>query len=214
MLAFLNNPDLLALLDSWKEGLSGLAESLSVATWIPFAVLLVLAVFLGQAAYKLIKLVTALSLGAVGYFVGEALFGLLVESFPKLPAWAVYVFGGVAALLFCILAFTKFSYAWYGLATLVGYVLLAALLPSGNEFLSLGGALLFAFLGVCLIRAVFILATSIAASGIAVFSLGAIFPEQSFLQLGGEDWLVYAVLGGLALLFATVQFLTNRKEKE
>lgn len=213
MLAFLKHPDLLALLESFTESLTQLAESLSVAAWIPFAVALVLAVILGQAGYRLIKLVTSLSLGAVGYFLGELLFALVRTRAPEAPCWLIYVFGGAAAILFFALAFAKFSYAWYGIAALLGYVCLAQLLPAGYELLSVGGALLFAFLGVCLVRAVFILSTSLVASGIAVACLGAIFPQQSVLQLG-EHWGACAILLGLALLFAIVQFATNRKKKE
>ena len=109
MLAFLKHPDLLALLESFTESLTQLAESLSVAAWIPFAVALVLAVILGQAGYRLIKLVTSLSLGAVGYFLGELLFALVRTRAPEAPCWLIYVFGGVAAILFFALAFAKFS---------------------------------------------------------------------------------------------------------
>lgn len=213
VLAFLKHPDPWALLESFTEWLTHLAESLSVATWIPFAVVLVLAVILGQAGYRLIKLVTALSLGVVGYFLGEPLYALLCTRVPEAPEWLIYAFGGAVAILFFALAFAKFSYAWYGIAALFGYVLLQQLLPSGYKLLSAGGALLFAFLGVCLVRAVFILVTSLLASGVAVTCLGAIFPQQSVLQLG-EHWGACAILLGLALLFAVIQFATNRKKKE
>lgn len=213
MVEFFQNPDILKLLRSCNEAISDLAEKVTLDAWILFAVATALALAVGIFGYKLIKLVMALGIGAGGYFVGEELYRLLAEKFTEIPDWAVYVCGGVVALVFCIFAFCKFSYAWFGTAAIIGYIAVGHFMPSGYALLTAGAALLIALLSISLIRVVFILLTSAVAGGFAISFLGQIFPEQGFLQVG-EGWLPYVLVAVAAILFAIVQFAINRHKIE
>lgn len=213
MVEFFQNPDLLKLLQSCNNAISSLADKITLDAWIAFAVAAALAAAVGAFGYKLIKLVIALGFGVGGYFIGEDLYRLLAEKFTELPDWAVYVCGGVVAVGFCVFAFLKFSYAWFGVAAIFGYIAVGHFMPDGYVLLSVGAALLIALLSVSLIRVVFILATSAMAGGFLISFLGAIFPEQGFLQIG-QGWIPYVLVAVAAILFASVQFATNRQRIE
>ncbi|MBQ1229411.1 MAG: hypothetical protein IIX80_00105 [Clostridia bacterium] len=213
MVEFFQNPDLLKLLQSCNDAIISLAGKITLDAWIAFIIAAVLAAAVGVFGYKLIKLVIALGFGVGGYFIGEELYRLLSEKLTEIPDWAVYVCGGVVALGFCIFAFCRFSYAWFGAAAIFGYIAVGHFMPDGYVLLSVGAALLIALLSVSLIRVVFILVTSATAAGFLISFLGAIFPEQAFLQIG-QGWIPYVLVGVATILFASVQFAINRQKLE
>lgn len=192
--------------------ITDLAESIGVGEVLFFALGLAVAVVVGLYGYSLIKLISALSFGGIGYIVGAALFGFLDARVDWLPAWGVYLVGGVLAVAFLCMAYFKFSYALYSLFAFAGCVVTQ--FYCGDATLALGGAVVAAMLSVFFIRWTYILTCAVTCGLLAVNCLSQILPSVELVQLKSGNWLALCCTGALALVFAVFQLFTTRKLKK
>ena len=100
-----------------------IAASLGINDVVFFAVGIALMVILGIMGYKIIKLVVSLCGALIGYYAGVELFLFWESAVCDLPNWSVYIFCGAVALLLIVLAFWKFSYAWFCIVGALAYAL-------------------------------------------------------------------------------------------
>ena len=208
----LSSKDVYQVLDALNGRIADWASSLSVSAVLLFAAGLVLAWIMGLAGYRLIKLIMGLSFGTIGYLVGTACFSLLAEKWTWLPAWGVYVLGGLAAIVFLCLAFVKFSYAMFVSFALAGYCM--TLFYIGDAMIALGGGILLAMLSVFMVRVVFIPTCSFLCGFLSISFLSQLLPKAEWLQLKDGNWLSLCCAIGLSVIFAVLQFVVNRKYKE
>ena len=208
----LSSKDLYQVLADFNDVVTDVADSIGIgAIWF-FAVGLALMLVFGFGGYKLVKLITALSFGGVGYFVGVALFHFLQERAEWLPAWCVYVVGGLVAVLFLLMAFAKFSYALFAMFALAGYFVTAFYF--NDVKIALGGAIFLAMLSVFFIRWVYILTSSFLCGFFALSFLSQILPDVERLQMEEGNWFSLCCALALTLVFAVCQLVVTRKEKK
>ncbi len=208
----IGSKDVYTVLADLNSTIEGWAEKIKIGSWIVFLIGLALAVGIGFFGYKLIKLMMGLGLAYVGYFVGVEVFALVQKPMDWIPDWCAYIFGGLIALVFLALAFAKFSYTIYSVFALIGYCV--TMFYTENLILAIGGAVLLAMLSVSLIRTVFIFSTSFFCGMITVSFLSKLLPVLTFLQFGQGRWGALITAGVLAILYAVVQFVINRKASE
>ncbi|MBQ3015105.1 MAG: hypothetical protein IJD75_08235 [Clostridia bacterium] len=187
------------------------ADSLGVSAVIFFAVGLAVALVLGFGGYKLVKLVAALTFGGVGYCVGEALFGFFKEQADWLPEWGVYLVGGVVALAFLCMAFSKFSYALFTMFAFAGYFITSFYF--NDAMIAFGGAILLAMLSVIFLRWVYILTSSFLCGFFGISFLSQILPDVELLQMEEGNWFSLCCAVALMLVFAVCQLVVTRKAK-
>ena len=208
----LTNTDLFALLAKLTDGLTTGAEGMGIPPMVFYIVGLVAALAVGVLGYKIIKLLTAAAAAFVGYyFVGAELYFQIAEWLElDLPLWVPYIPAAIFGVLFFFLAFKKFSYAFYTVMALVGFILTYFYFK--NVVLAIGGAILLALLCVCVLRIAFILLTSVVAAFVAVEMVAALVPTVELLQLSYTNLLGFAVVGVAALVFVVLQLIITRKD--
>ena len=207
----LTNTDLFALLTKLTDGLTAGAEGFGIPPMVFYIIGLVAALGIGVFGYKLIKLLTAAVAAVVGYyFVGAELF-FLVEGWLNLdlPQWVPYIPAAIFGALFFLLAFKKFSYAFYTVMALVGFVL--GYFYTKSITLAIGGAILLALLCMFILRVSFILLTSVSAAFVSVAMVSALVPSLELLKLSYTNWIGLAIVGGVALVLIALQLIITRK---
>ncbi len=212
--AELMQTDLFSLLSNLTTALNDGAAALGIPALVFQIAALVLAAVVGIFGYKLIKLLTAVAAGVVGYYlVGAELYFLVCSWFNlTLPDWAVYIPAAVFAILFFFLAFKKFSYTFYTVMGIIGVVL--TYFYSQNILLAIGGGLFLALLAMYMIRFAFVLLTSLAAGFVGVSVLSAVLPDVAILKISLENWIGIAIAGGVALVFIIIQMIITRNDQK
>ena len=196
-----------------NDGIECLAEKTGLNTTLFYILAIAVAVVLGLWAMRLIKPISALLLGAVGYFAGTAVYALLVEKvgfMEKWPDWGAYVLGGLLALLLAVLAWNKCLHAVLVFYAVLGYYL-AINCITDNIWVGIAGALLLALIAACVVRFAFILAFSTASAYVLVLSLGKLLPKVEWLQLTDTKNVVAIILFAVvAVILTLIQRETTR----
>ena len=206
--------DLLEISSDLNAFLTNCAAELDMAAWILFAVGLVAVFAVGLFGYKLVKLLTALLAGYAGYFIGAEIYHAVIKvQFEKCPEWVVYITGGIIAALFLFLGFVKFSYVLFALSAFGGYSVVYYYLD-GNLLLALGGALLAGILMITLVRSSVILVTSFGCALLSVSFLAGLLPKVEAFRLEIDNWTAIGLAVLMFFVFATFQFVTNRRRTE
>ena len=201
------------LLAKINEGIEKLADKTQMNTTVFYILAIAVAVVLGLWAMRLIKPISALLLGGIGYLAGTELFGFLTEKvgfMEKCPDWVKYVIGGLLALILAVLAWKKCLHAVLVLYAIAGYYF-ASYYFANNVLVGIAGALLLTLLAAFVVRFAFILATSAGSAYLFVLALGKLLPKVSFLQLAGADRTVpLCVFGTVAIVLFLIQCETTR----
>lgn len=206
--------DLFEVMNDFNAYLTNMAKEAEIAAWILFVAGLVAVFAVGLFGYKLVKPLSAIVAGYVGYFLGEELYHVLIKArFESCPEWVLYVMGGVFAALFLFLGFVKFSYVLFPLAAVSAYYAIGFYFD-GNTILALGGALLAGFLMITFVRTAVVLTTSFGCGLLTAGMLSGLFPKVEAFALEIDNWTVIALMAVMFFLFATFQFVTNRRRKE
>ncbi|MBQ9132655.1 MAG: hypothetical protein IJX62_09345 [Clostridia bacterium] len=211
--ASLNTNAITEMLSGLNDRISDFASDIVINSAILFGIGIALAAIVGLFGYKMIKLLLSLSMAYLGYGIGIELYKLMAEKISNAPQWMEYVCGGLLAVLFLCMAFAKFSYIWFGCATILGFTVMTVLIPAPYTWVMIGGALILGLLSVMLIRTMFVLTTSLLASTLCVNFLSQILTKWSFLRIGESAYALY-VVAALAVIFALVQFISNRYRGE
>ncbi len=176
----------------------------------------VLAVIIGLFGYRLAKLFVGIVIGIVGFLSGLELFAYLQlhnSIVAHVPSWAAYVIGGIIAVVFMALCFSRFSYTLFALFALVGFNFMYSYFPD-RMVLVVGGAIAIALLSALIVRFSFVTVTSFAGGFAAVKYVGTVLPDVGFLQLGMKNSALIVALV-LSVLFFIFQYATrSRKHKE
>ncbi len=192
---------------------STLAHKMSVTEKSMFIAGAVAALLIGVLGYRLIKPIMGILIGLVGYFAGVELFSYLqahAAVIAKAPGWIAYVMGGILALMFMSLGFSKFSYAMFAMFALVGYNFTAYYLP-GRTLLAIAGAVVLALLSTLFVRFSFIVISSAIGGFAGVMYLGTLLPKVKFLQLGNHKAAIWVAIG-VAVVFFMVQYATRSRK--
>ena len=206
--------DLFEAMNDFNAYLTNMAKEAEIAVWILFVAGLVAVFAVGLFGYKLVKPLSAIVAGYVGYFLGEELYHVLIKArFESCPEWVLYVMGGVFAALFLFLGFVKFSYVLFPLAAVSAYYAIGFYFD-GNTILALGGALLAGFLMITFVRTAVVLTTSFGCGLLTAGMLSGLFPKVEAFALKIDNWTAIALMAVMFFLFATFQFVTNRRRKE
>ena len=173
-----------------------LAEKTGWNTTVFYVVAIAVAVVIGLWAMRLIKPISALAIGGVGYLAGTEIYRLLVSNIgfmEKWPDWGKYVLGGVLAVILAILGWKKCLHAVLVIYAVAGYYF-ASYYFANNVLVGIAGALLLTLLAAFVVRFAFILVTS-----------------AGFLQLAGaERTIPLCVFGTVAIVLFLIQCETTR----
>ena len=196
------------------QAIKNLAADLNVAEGLLFVVGAVLALVVGLFGYRLLKLVAAVGMGAVGFSVGTALFDFLLLQgiLPELPEVAAYAFGGVLALVFGFLGYKKYTYAlFYGaFAILSGFVWGL----TGDAAIATGLGLFLAIIAVLIVRVATVLLTSFVGSFLVVGCAGQMLTEMIDINVASANSdLGLLIALGLGAIFTLLQFIFSRFHK-
>ena len=190
-----------------------LAEKTGWNTTVFYVVAIAVAVVIGLWAMRLIKPISALAIGGVGYLAGTEIYRLLVSNIgfmEKWPDWGKYVLGGVLAVILAILGWKKCLHAVLVIYAVAGYYF-ASYYFANNVLVGIAGALLLTLLAAFVVRFAFILVTSAGSAYLLVLALGKLLPKVSFLQLAGAERTVpLCVFGTVAIVLFLVQCETTR----
>jgi hypothetical protein len=185
-----------------------LAEKTGWNTTVFYVVAIAVAVVIGLWAMRLIKPISALAIGGVGYLAGTEIYRLLVSNIgfmEKWPDWGKYVLGGVLAVILAILGWKKCLHAVLVIYAVAGYYF------ANNVLVGIAGALLLTLLAAFVVRFAFILVTSAGSAYLLVLALGKLLPKVSFLQLAGAERTVpLCVFGTVAIVLFLIQCETTR----
>ena len=206
--------DLFEFANDLNEFLTNAAAKAEIGAWVLLASALIAVFAVGLFGYKLVKPLASLLMGYVGYFIGAEIYSAVIKQhFESCPQWVLYVVGGVFAALFIFLGFVKFSYVWFALAAVGGYVAVS-FYSNGNLILALGGALLAGFLTVTLVRTAVILMTSAGCGFLSIGLLSGLLPKVDAFRPNACNWAAIGLMAMMFFIFATFQFVTNRRRKE
>lgn len=201
------------LLAKINEEIETLADKTQMNTTVFYILAIAVAVVLGLWAMRLIKPISALMLGGVGYLAGTELFGFLTEKvgfMEKCPDWGKYIIGGLLALLLAVLAWKKCLHAVLVAYAVMGYYLAINCIVD-NVWVGIAGALLLALIAACVVRFAFILAFSTASAYVLVLSLGKLLPKVEWLQLTDTKNIAAIVLFAVvAIVLTLIQRETTR----
>ena len=201
------------LLAKINEGIEKLADKTQMNTTVFYILAIAVAVVLGLWAMRLIKPISALLLGGIGYLAGTELFGFLTEKvgfMEKCPDWVKYVIGGLLALILAVLAWKKCLHAVLVAYAVMGYYLAINCIVD-NVWVGIAGALLLALIAACVVRFAFILAFSTASAYVLVLSLGKLLPKVEWLQLTDTKNIAAIVLFAVvAVVLTLIQRETTR----
>lgn len=190
-----------------------LAEKTGWNTTVFCVVAIAVAVILGLWAMRLIKPISALIVGGVGYLAGTEIYRLLVANIgfmEKWPEWGKYIAGGVLALVLAILGWKKCLHAVLVVYAIAGYYL-ASYYFANNVWVGIAGALLLTLLAAFVVRFAFILVTSASSAYLLVLAVGKLLPKLSWLQLGGADrTIALCIFGTVAIVLFLIQCETTR----
>ncbi len=191
-----------------------IAEGIGLSASIFYIVGLLLAVGIGVFGYKLIKLLLALIAAGIGYYlVGVQLYNLFVQMTGlQLVGMLAYVPAIIFAVLFFFIGFKKFSYAFYTIMALIGFLITYVFTQA--IFLAVGGAVLLALLCMFMVRVSFILLTSLAAGFISVLCLHGMLPNILLFDMAFDNMIGVLVALGVSLIFAIVQLIITRNDGE
>ena len=205
--------NLYGLLSEMIKRTTDLAQKVDVSKRSMFIAGAVLAVIIGMLGYRLIKVFMGISIGLVGFFAGMELASYLretVSAIAKMPNWIGYAIGGVLALVFMTLGFSKFSYAMFAMFALVGYNFANYYLPH-RPLLAIAGAVVLALLSTLFVRFSFVLISSAVGGFAGVMYLGKVLPKLAFLQLGREKTALFVAIG-ISVFFFLFQYLTRSRK--
>lgn len=193
-----------------NDSIENFCDALNVPTLVGYICGIVLAVLVGFLAYKLVRVVTAVAMGAFGYYCGAAVFGVIAENFSGLPSFLEYVAGGVVALVFLIIGAKKAAYVWYLLAAVGGYAVASAF-ADGKMMIGLFGGAILAIFAVYAPKFMFILYSSVAVGVLTVNFVGHIADLEIF-QLD-TNYIAVIIAAAIAVFFTLIQCAINRKAK-
>jgi hypothetical protein len=206
--------DLLEVMKDFNAYLTNMAKEAEIAAWMLFVAGLVAVLAVGLFGYKLVKPLSAILAGYVGYFFGEEIYHAVIKAhFENCPEWVGYVAGGVFAALFLFFGFVKFSYVLFAAATVGSYYAICFYFDE-NTLLALGGALLAGFLAITFVRTAVVLTTSFGCGLLTAGMLAGIFPKVEAFDLRIDNWMAITLMAVTFFIFATFQFVTNRRRKE
>lgn len=190
-----------------------LADTLGWNKTVFYIVAIVIAIVIGLWAMRLIKPLTALGTGFVGYLAGLRIYTALVQQvgfMEKWPDWGKYVLGAVLALLLAILGWKKCLHAVLLVYGLVGFYFSICYI-SKSGWVGLAGAIVLMFLAAFVVRFAFILATSAGSAYLLVLALGKLLPKIGWLQLAGtERTIPLCIVGTVAIVLFLIQCETTR----
>lgn len=207
---FLNHKPL-ELVDMLTDNLAELAAKMHVQEMVLYILAAVSAVLIGFVGLHMVKALSMISLGAIGYLVGVELFHWMqtgIKGLDAMPDFLVYVFGAVLAILFFIFGWKKCLPAMFVLFGLVGYNLVVSYVPNANVWLGIGGFVLLAMLASLIFKVAFIALTSAIGGFCLTGLLGVMLPDVQYLQLGSEPIAVW-VATGVAVVMLLFQLLTT-----
>ncbi len=204
--------DLLDLMTYTTASVNNFAEKIGIPAAIFFWSLAALALLVGLGGLHLSKMVSALCVGGLGYFIGTILYGYLctaVKAVDNLPAFVAYIAGGVFALLFYILSLKKpLPVMFVFFACLGGYLSLVYISP--NKLLAFGLAFLIGALCITLIKLAMVLFTSLLGGFAMVAFLGQIFKTATYFSLGRSMVALWVALG-VSAVFVLLQLVSTRR---
>ncbi len=196
-------------LQKCSSKLSRFAAEKEIQEWILFGVVLVASVLIGLFAFKLAKLLLAAAAAGGGYILATRLFWF-IEQKKDMPDWLLYVLGAILAVAMAVLAFQKYHYAFFTVSA--GAVFCVSMYYFGDSLVLAGGiALLVAFIAVYFVRGCFVLASSLLASAATVTCTAALLPDLAWLQVGAKSWGFICITLALAIVYAIIQFASNRR---
>ena len=194
------------------SSINNFAEKLGVPAVIFFWSLAALALLVGLGGFHLSKMLTALAVGGLGYFVGTILYGYLgdtVKMVGNLPAFVVYIAGGVFALAFYLLSIKKpMPIMFVFFACLGAYISYTYI--SSNLILTIGLAFLIGAICVALIKLAMVLFTSLLGGFALVAFLGQIFKTVTYFSLGRSMTALWVALG-VSGVFFLLQLISTRR---
>ena len=204
--------DLLDWMAYTTSAINGFADKIGIPSVIFFWPLAALALLIGLGGFHLSKLLTSLSIGGLGYFVGTVLYGYLatsVKAIGDLPAFIVYIVGGVFALVFYALSIKKpMPTMFLFFACLTTYI--AYTYISQNLLLAIGIAFLVAAVCAVLIKLSMVLFTSLLGGFALIAFLNQIFKTVTYFALGSELMALWVALG-VSGAFFLIQLISTRR---
>ncbi len=192
------------------------AEQLKLGRTLALILCAVIALVLGFLAYKYIKLFVSVGTAVMGFFLGRRLFEAVRADW--MWDWMIWVFAALCALVLFALALRRSTYVCYTAMLLLGYCLVRFYLVD-QFWVALGGALLLALVTVSYFRTMFILTSSFTCGILTCSFLFALLPDVKILEyqlfvLESGNLIFWLLALVLTLVFATVQFLINRRHRK
>lgn len=193
------------------QSIKNLAADLNVAEGLLFVVGAVLALVVGLFGYRLLKLVSAVGMGVVGFGVGSALFDFLMLQgiLPELPGFIAYILGAVLALVFAFLGYKKFTYAlFYGAFSIISGFVWGL---TGDATIAMGLGLLLAIIAILIVRVATVLLTSFVGSFLVIGFAGQMLTDLIDINIASANSdLGLLIALGLGAIFTLLQFLFSR----
>ncbi len=204
--------NLLNLMTYTTSSINNFADKIGIPAMIFFWSLVVLAFLVGVGGLHLSKMVVALGIGGLGYFIGTILYGYLcnaVKFVDNLPAFVAYIAGGLFALLFFILSQKKPIPVLFVLFAAIG-AYISIVYISNNLLLVAGLAFLIGALCVTFVKLAMVFSTSLIGGFALVAFLGQIFKSVTYFALGRNMMALWVALG-VSAVFALIQFVSTRR---
>lgn len=201
------------LLNKFNNKLDWIVEQLEWNTTVYYILTLALGVVLGLLAMRLIKPLSALLLGVIGYGAGVRIFQYLttnVSFMEKCPDWSKYIFGAVLAVVLAILGWSKCLHVVVAGYAVIGFYF-AFNYITNSVWIGVAGTILFALLSAFVVRFAFIVFASGASAYVVILSLGKLLPKVEWLQVASAERLIpICVVCVVALIFILIQSETTR----
>ncbi len=203
--------DLFCFLRDATSDIKSFADEKSIGSWLLFCAGILLCLFVGLLAFRMIKLVLGLSVACFGWFAAAELYDV-INAAHAAPEWLMYVMGAAFAVTLFVLTFERLPYVYVAMSAFSIYCV-SAYYCGGNVVASLGLALLLGLLTTFVARVYFILLTSFVSGTVLVSCVAAMIPKLEWLQVGAGNWCFIALAAAVSLVFAIVQFATTGQEE-
>ncbi len=186
------------------EKLSNLADKTKLPAMLMFVLGAAVAIFIGVAGYKYIKLISTACFGVAGFIIGEKLFEVAKAHWSwKLPDVVGTLVGLVALALLGYLAYKKFAYALFGVAGFAGFILAYFIYP--HYLLAIAAGIIAAMISMYFVRYAFAIITSFGAGFTFMGMVSAMFPEIAMFKLN-EGFMGKFFAVSAFLIFVAIQF--------
>ena len=205
---FLEAGGVLEALGLLTEKISSVATIIKLPELVLFILGAAVAVFVGCAGYKYIKLISTACFVVAGYGIGEALFETAKGHWSwNIPDFVGTVAGIVLLALLGYLAYKKFAYALFGVACFAGFMLAYYTYP--NYLLAIAVGVIVAMLSMHFVRYAFVILTSFGSGCVLMAMIAAMFPQVTLLQQN-EGFVGRFVTIVASLLFVAIQFYSTK----